>query len=156
MSKSDSYINKLKDPRWQKRRLEIMQRDNFCCQQCFLGTKTLHVHHKYYDHGKEPWDYPDKVLVTLCEDCHTSEGAGKQEAMQSIYRAFCDKGFLNWEITSLAGIIDAYIPVQKIWPVQVTELIELILCNNDFREMILQKFGEIRTAQLEAMEPMPY
>lgn len=30
----------------------------------------LHVHHKYYIHGKYPWDYPDSALVTVCSGCH--------------------------------------------------------------------------------------
>lgn len=38
------YLEKLKDPRWQKRRLEIFQRDEFTCQVCFDTESTLHVH----------------------------------------------------------------------------------------------------------------
>ena len=30
----------------------------------------LHVHHQYYIKGKEPWDYDDSALITLCVDCH--------------------------------------------------------------------------------------
>ncbi len=30
----------------------------------------LHVHHLYYIKGKEPWDYKDSALITLCADCH--------------------------------------------------------------------------------------
>lgn len=30
----------------------------------------LHVHHQYYIKGKEPWDYDDSALITLCADCH--------------------------------------------------------------------------------------
>ena len=67
-----TYSEKLKDPRWQKRRLEIMNRDKFRCCLCYDGIKTLHVHHKYYTHDTEPWDYPDDVFQTLCEDCHTA------------------------------------------------------------------------------------
>jgi 5-methylcytosine-specific restriction endonuclease McrA len=29
-----TYGDKLKDPRWQKRRLEIFKRDEWTCQQC--------------------------------------------------------------------------------------------------------------------------
>lgn len=67
-----SYADKLKDPRWQKRRLEIMQRDKFHCRRCGDGTTTLNVHHLIYDKGKSPWDYPDDLLVTLCGACHAS------------------------------------------------------------------------------------
>jgi hypothetical protein len=30
----------------------------------------LHVHHKYYVQNKNPWEYPDEALVTLCASCH--------------------------------------------------------------------------------------
>src|SRR5690349_502494 len=65
-----AYFEKLKDPRWQKRRLEIFKRDEFCCTSCLSGSETLHIHHRYYDFNLEPWDYPDDALTTLCEDCH--------------------------------------------------------------------------------------
>lgn len=32
--------------------------------------KGLNIHHKYYIRGKEPWEYTNDALVTLCEDCH--------------------------------------------------------------------------------------
>ncbi len=64
-----SYSEKLKDPRWQRKRLEILDRDNFQCQQCGSTSKTLHVDHGIYD-GREPWDYPSETLKAYCEDCH--------------------------------------------------------------------------------------
>lgn len=66
-----TYSEKLRDPRWQKRRLEIMQRDNFCCVHCGDTRNTLNVHHLAYERGRSPWDYHDSILITLCEDCHT-------------------------------------------------------------------------------------
>lgn len=65
-----TYADKLKDPRWQKRRLEILQRDEWCCTFCKDKESTLHVHHQMYEKGKEPWEADDWVLITLCEDCH--------------------------------------------------------------------------------------
>jgi len=67
-----TYADKLKDPRWQKKRLQIMDRDGFQCQMCFDREETLTVHHKKYIYGKEPWEYDGKYLITLCEDCHES------------------------------------------------------------------------------------
>lgn len=66
-----NYSEKLKDPRWQRKRLEVLSRDNFRCDLCRRDTKTLHVHHRYYTRGLEPWEYPDQVYRTLCEDCHS-------------------------------------------------------------------------------------
>jgi hypothetical protein len=62
------YSEKLKDPRWQKKRLAIMERDAWMCQACGNEKATLNVHHKEY-HG-DPWDAPDDSLETLCESCH--------------------------------------------------------------------------------------
>lgn len=64
-----SYSEKLRDPRWQAKRLRIMERDRFTCRDCRDSTKHLHVHHCHYIKG-EPWDTPDELLLTLCEDCH--------------------------------------------------------------------------------------
>jgi uncharacterized protein YbaR (Trm112 family) len=67
---SKTYIDKLRDPRWQIKRLKIFERDKFTCQKCSTTTKTLVVHHKEYRNACEPWDYPDDCLITYCEDCH--------------------------------------------------------------------------------------
>lgn len=65
-----TYSEKLKDPRWQKRRLEIMSRDNFKCCDCEESDKMLSVHHAYYVSGRDPWNYPEWALQTLCNECH--------------------------------------------------------------------------------------
>ena len=66
------YSKHYKDSRWQQKRLEIMERDNWTCRSC--GAKgegvTLNVHHAYYKKGKMPWEYENKMLITWCEDCH--------------------------------------------------------------------------------------
>ena len=65
-----TYREKLKDPRWQRRRLEVMQAANWRCQHCGRGSTELHAHHALYIKDREPWEYPDKLLVCLCGDCH--------------------------------------------------------------------------------------
>jgi len=64
------YKDKLKDPRWIKRRREIMERDNHRCMICGEDSVLLNVHHLLYRKYAEPWEYDDRELVTLCEDCH--------------------------------------------------------------------------------------
>ena len=65
-----TYKEKLQDPRWQKKRLEILSSDNFTCQTCFDEKTTLHVHHFYYKKGVQPWEYPNHAMVTVCAKCH--------------------------------------------------------------------------------------
>ena len=95
-----TYSEKLKDPRWQKKRLEILNRDEWTCQKCHCTSKTLHVHHRYYEADCEPWDYMDHILVTLCIDCHEEEESSKKDA-NGIVDEFRSKGFFNTDIRAL-------------------------------------------------------
>ena len=74
------YSEKLLSPNWQKKRLEIFNRDGFTCQNCGNKEQTLHVHHKTYEYGKDPWDYLNDNFVTLCSDCHEYEEFCKIDA----------------------------------------------------------------------------
>lgn len=63
-----NYSDKLKDPRWQKKRLEVFQRDGWKCVVTGFDRYTLHVHHKRY--VGNPWDSPLEDLETVCEQVH--------------------------------------------------------------------------------------
>lgn len=65
-----TYQEKLQHPKWQKKRLEILERDDFTCRICQSKDKTLHVHHGFYHKNTDPWDYDNDLLWTLCEICH--------------------------------------------------------------------------------------
>lgn len=78
------YLEKLKDPRWQKIRLKVFERDSWCCQQCFSDEKTLAVHHLYYLPDREPWDYELDALITLCQPCHDEETKTRRDAEQRL------------------------------------------------------------------------
>lgn len=67
---STTYSEKLTNPKWQKKRLEVLSRDQFTCCLCSDKENTLHVHHKTYKKGCEPWEYPLDNFQTLCKDCH--------------------------------------------------------------------------------------
>jgi hypothetical protein len=103
-----TYSEKLRDPRWQKKRLEILNRDFFCCQKCFDDKSTLNVHHKLYSSNTEPWDYPDSYLITLCETCHADEKKEMEDALYDLCRVLKEKflachikeitkGFINYD-----------------------------------------------------------
>jgi hypothetical protein len=66
------YWQLLRDPRWQRKRLEVMERAGFACEDCGETTKTLNVHHTHYVKGRKPWEYQTSELRCLCEDCHAS------------------------------------------------------------------------------------
>ena len=68
------YEDQLQDPRWQRKRLEIMSRDEWCCLRCGRGNLPLTVHHRGYD--GLPWQADDFDLETLCKPCHDLEHEG--------------------------------------------------------------------------------
>ncbi len=76
----EEYHQLLKDGRWQRRRLEIMQRDDFKCRDCGT-TDDLNVHHIRYLAGRKPWEYDDGDLITLCGKCHKK----RHEEIEGMY-----------------------------------------------------------------------
>ncbi len=70
-----SYGALLFHPNWKARRKQILDRDMHRCVHC-SSEKDLQVHHRQYhfvasqQKFRLPWDYPDHLLITLCESCH--------------------------------------------------------------------------------------
>lgn len=69
---NSEYFEKFKSPKWQAKRLEILNRDGFKCTRCNDNKETLHVHHRIYYKHLEPWEYDNHLLTTLCDICHTA------------------------------------------------------------------------------------
>ena len=80
-----TYAEKLRDVRWKRRRDELIRRANYTCCECgqplTSGTMDLQVHHVVYISCLDPWDYPDELLLVVC-DCHHKE---RQAVEQAIY-----------------------------------------------------------------------
>lgn len=66
-----SYSDQLKSPKWQKKRLEILQLHDFKCDECNDKETQLHVHHRFYIKGRKAWEYDNDVFQVLCEKCHS-------------------------------------------------------------------------------------
>jgi len=77
-----------KNPKWQRKRLEALNRDKWTCVRCGAKDKSLHVHHKKYS-GKI-YDSQGDDLQTLCEDCHNDLGKHpKGGVWWNRYGCFC-------------------------------------------------------------------
>ena len=83
-NKLSSYAQKLKDPRWTRRKTQILTRDDFTCQECQRSDRPLHIHHEFYLRAHEPWEYKDEWLVTLCEVCHENREKSIEALHQSL------------------------------------------------------------------------
>lgn len=102
---SSAYVELLKDPRWQKMRLHILERDEWKCQRCSRADMTLHVHHKRYQWGKKPWEYDEASLLTLCEKCHEI-GTRLQRELKQAVAAISDSDPSAWgDIATAIGFL---------------------------------------------------
>ena len=89
-----SYKKLYLDPRWQKKRLSILKRDNFSCTICADNQSTLHVHHIFYRSDSiGPWDCPDTDLITLCDSCHSDEHLHLHKSKEAVLDAITAAGF---------------------------------------------------------------
>lgn len=103
-----SYAEKLKNPKWQKKRLEILQRDEFKCCYCNDAETELQIHHLKYT--KEPWQAPNEDLITLCKHCHTLISTHKETKFVTIIKHNRkDDGFIvTKEIANNKPLIGMY------------------------------------------------
>ena len=73
----EAYYQTLQDYRWTMLRQSILHRDGNRCRNC-KSANNLQVHHRQYHTcrrtgGIRPaWNYPQSLLVTLCEQCHAA------------------------------------------------------------------------------------
>jgi len=96
-----AYSEKLKDPRWQKKRLQALELAKWKCEFCEDEKKTLHVHHGAYLKGLEPWGYPLSSLHCLCEDCHgLAEG----------YKTIINRWLLYAKVEDLETLAEEILP----------------------------------------------
>ena len=71
MAKKSKH-SEYESPRWQKLRLEAMNRDVWKCVNCGDNDSQLHVHHKRY--AGRCWESTLEDLQTLCRQCHENLG----------------------------------------------------------------------------------
>lgn len=87
------YGDQLKKPEWQRKRLEVFQRDEWTCTYCGDKTEELHVHHLEY-RGK-PWEAEINKLRTACCDCHKMISHFDFTDVVSVFKPeYLDKRFL--------------------------------------------------------------
>lgn len=82
-----TYSEKLKSPKWQRKRLEILQRDQFTCCYCHDKETELQIHHLKYN--GEPWQAKSEDLITLCKHCHSLISSEKKLDIIKIKKVDC-------------------------------------------------------------------
>jgi 5-methylcytosine-specific restriction endonuclease McrA len=65
-----TYQEKLQDDRWLRISQETRERAGNRCEDCGATGVEFNAHHRVYDRGKEPWQYPPENFVCVCRPCH--------------------------------------------------------------------------------------
>lgn len=144
------YKKQYLDPRWQRKRLFILERDDWRCQCCYSKENTLNVHHRIYINDKDLWDYPDNLLITLCVDCHKSEKEDMQKSLSELNLQM-KKKFLSDEVMDIAiGIkeigLDNFSELTSItasairWSFSNKKMNEIMM--DTYKEFLINKRGE--------------
>lgn len=106
-----TYSEMLKHPKWQKKRLEILKRDDYTCQSCFDDENQLHVHHTIYINGKKPYEYDNKTLITFCDSCHSDITKLKKELKQLIDTSFVNPDYVS-ELLNIVKMLKSFNPYE--------------------------------------------
>jgi hypothetical protein len=141
------YSEKLKDPQWQRKRLRILERDEFSCQICGDTESPLAVHH--YKYSGEPWEVEDKYLKTLCENCHESEHKDLKEYKKLLLDTMEE---LQSECyREVAHIVNLILTHSKYPPEISLHILETVLLSNEnfFNDTIASYFFELAKKKRE-------
>ena len=123
MENKKNYSELLRSPLWQKKRLKILERDDFTCQYCGCKERELQVHHRVYHKGAKPWEYDDSELITLCSQCHETETEVKnQHYLDFMY--ICN-------LSRKIGLSELFL--EQLFFVFITSLESI--CANSYREL---------------------
>lgn len=74
--------------KWKRKRLKILRRDNYLCQECKRYGKMIaarEVHHIKYSDEYPELAYDDNNLISLCHACHNKQHPEKAGAMRYRY-----------------------------------------------------------------------
>lgn len=136
------YSSILRDPRWQRKRLEIMERDKWKCSQCGSSESELHVHHLQYKYKLKPWEHSSEYLKTLCDNCHKSihketDGKNAEQTKEIILRRFHP-----WQIVKGVHLLESDMPSSHKYGYSIYKGV-LVQWDEDRDTRVLQMLNEL-------------
>lgn len=137
---SAAYLELLRDPRWQKTRLRILERDDWKCRKCGDTRNNLQVHHKKYE-SRLPWETADRFLVTLCQRCHERMTELQNETKDILAEIPVDQ---------MAAVVDILRNSAGMAPDPIR--LALDFCNATRTSLLSQPFSRQASRQLDALD----
>jgi len=137
------YAEKLRDPRWQKLRLQIFERDRWTCQHCYRKMEeagNLQVHHKYRLYPPvDPWEYPTGALITYCEKCHLKDEQDRGQAENALIWALKRRGLHSDVLRSFAADLERMIVINDD-PQLIFYAMMGVLTDKDLQKQAIETF----------------
>jgi hypothetical protein len=128
---SSEYSKTLRDPRWQKKRLDVLNAAGFKCRECGAADKELQVHHCWYEKGSKPWEYEDECYMVLCDECHGAWHEAKHDV---------DIAMAKLSVASLYKLAEI---LGRVGEVEAEQLFDIV-CSPAYRpEVLLDQFAAI-------------
>jgi len=73
------YPKLLKRREWREKSKAVIAKSPRC-EKCKRTGRRLAVHHRYYEYGRLPWDYPDEAYMVVCSGrCHREADEDREE-----------------------------------------------------------------------------
>ena len=109
MPMESGYQRLLRNPLWQKRRLDVLNAANWRCQDagCSNSEVPLEIHHCYYLYGKKPWDYPSDAFLALCEQCHEKRQQLERDIKLQLLKCLRDVPIRRLETVAWKLVVEA-------------------------------------------------
>src|SRR5207302_2090561 len=82
------YAKLLKRREWREKS-DAMIAKSPRCEKCGRTGRRFAVHHRWYEYGRLPWDYPDEAYMIVCNGRwhrEADEDRGEQESDAKNYR----------------------------------------------------------------------
>lgn len=105
--KPKTYEEKLRDPRWQRLRLIVMNEAGWACEECGDGMEELHAHHRNYRPDAEPWQYGAEELRCLCTTCHTLTHLDQKKVVGFVEKIMVGRGAAQMWVTDYNARVKA-------------------------------------------------
>ena len=73
------YKKLLKRREWREKSKAVIEKSPRCAK-CGKTGRRFAVHHRYYEYGRLPWDYPDEAFIVVCNGgCHREADEDREE-----------------------------------------------------------------------------
>ena len=159
MENKKNYSELLRSPLWQKKRLKILERDDFTCQYCGCKERELQVHHRVYHKGAKPWEYDDSELITLCNRCHEVETEEKNYHYET-FKDICDlarglglsEQFIGGAFSYIFSVLEAISNNELCDHDRLVSNLLLGTCNNKDAEVLFDRGLSLSKEDLSFLE----